>query len=459
MGLDDINLTEQEKRFLGIGTSSGTAAVTVNNTVVDLTEDDDESDPEAAQNDIGTSVPCEICREELAFLDISQRQLHYDAHFSDPPGASDAPQSDAAQASAGNRKAISPKENIFWSPSFHNNSFPKCYTPGIVPLVRRALLKSHHAGWTTKAALCQEGVCHIRTEWFDRFWGCGYRNFMMVCTALMNQTVQPSYAKLLRPNGASPGVRQLQHWLEDAWNSGYDKEGAAHFKHHIVGTRKWIGTADIWAVLSFLSVPAQLVDFRKDHDAPAALQDWVKKYFSEEERSRVSTSTSAFDALNQSPVLVTKKLPIILQHAGHSRTIIGYEQDKKGNVNLLLLDPGRNIPEEARRACISEISAPEVAPKASAAGFMQKMIKRVANEDTSTRALKRVKGSGRRAVPGTQRDLVDEKNAGTILSAFRVNLKSLSRKDEYQVLYFPLEPALSAEERERRKVVSSEIGC
>ncbi|KZP01348.1 DUF1671-domain-containing protein [Calocera viscosa TUFC12733] len=338
MGLDDLDLTEQEKHFLGIGTSSGTAGSNAGNAVVDLTADDDDSDHEDGQNASAQSVPCEICREELAFLDMAERQIHYDAHFSDPPEASNEPSNRAISA---NRQPIPPKENIFWSPSYSDQSFPKCFTPGIVPLLKRALLKSHHSGWTVKAALCQEGVCHIRTEWFDRFWGCGYRNFMMVCTALMTQSIQPSYSSLLRPNDASPGVRQLQHWLEDAWSIGYDGEGAAHFKQHIVGTRKWIGTADIWAVLSFLGIPAQLVDFRKNHDAPTALQEWVKSYFSDEERARASTS--AFDALNSSPVLITKKLPIILQHAGHSRTIVGFEQDKKGGLNLLLLDPGKHV--------------------------------------------------------------------------------------------------------------------
>jgi hypothetical protein len=36
-------------------------------------------------------------------------------------------------------------------------------------------------------------------------------------------------------------------------------------------------------------------------------------------------------------------MPLILQHAGHSRTIIGYEVSKKGIVNLLVFDPSKCV--------------------------------------------------------------------------------------------------------------------
>ncbi|EJU03222.1 hypothetical protein DACRYDRAFT_21478 [Dacryopinax primogenitus] len=279
---------------------------------------------------------------------------------------------------------------------------------------------------------------------------------MMACTALMTQTAQPSYARLLRPNNVSPGVRQLQHWLETAWRTGYDKEGAAHFKRHIVGTRKWIGTADIWVVFSYLGIPAQLVDFRKNRNAPTALQEWVKKYFSEAENSR--SAMTAFDLLNSSPVLIANKLPIILQHAGHSRTIVGYEQDKSGGVNLLLLDPAKTLSEEVRQKAISLLQ-PDLGtkiPRGITAGFVQKMMKRTVTGDIPPRVDEVVN-----EVPANnvQSVVVDEKSAGSLLSAVRVNLRNLSRKDEYQLLYFPLEAPLSEEQRMRRKVVTSDIGC
>lgn len=282
---------------------------------------------------------------------------------------------------------------------------------------------------------------------------------MMACTALMTQTTQPAYTNLLCRNGEQPGVRQLQHWLETAWHAGYDREGAAHFKYNIVGTRKWIGTGDLLIVFSYLGIPARLVDFRKDRNAPAALQEWVKNYFSAEENSR--PVASAFDALNSSPVLTTNKLPIILQHAGHSRSIVGYERDRKDGINLLVLDPAKNVPEDARRLCLSCFTGePTPSPtKKGPAAFVEKMMKRGAGEGAEDRAGKRAKGIGGDAVHAGSSSMLEEKNASVILSAFRINLKNLSRKDEYQVLYFPMEPPLSESEKEKRKVVKSEIGC
>lgn len=98
------------------------------------------------------------------------------------------------------------------------------------------------------------------------------------------------------------------------------------------------------------------------------LIDWVKRYFvsledreqcadekDEEPANHHSTplnsdgDRSAFDVLMRPEtngaglgevVRQTKKLPLILQHSGHSRTIVGYEETSRGT-NLLLFDPGR----------------------------------------------------------------------------------------------------------------------
>lgn len=46
-----------------------------------------------------------------------------------------------------------------------------------------------------------------------------YRNFLMACAALMDQQAQPMYFPLL-DTPTPPGVRHLQHWIEDAWAKG-----------------------------------------------------------------------------------------------------------------------------------------------------------------------------------------------------------------------------------------------
>lgn len=47
------------------------------------------------------------------------------------------------------------------------------------------------------------------------------------------------------------------------------------------------------------------------------------------------------EALRSGPVVVTDKMPLILQHAGHSRTIIGIERARNNTINLLTFDPSQ----------------------------------------------------------------------------------------------------------------------
>lgn len=68
------------------------------------------------------------------------------------------------------------------------------------------------------------------------------------------------------------------------------------------------------------------------------MKDWIVNYFSPKTYSAESVSVN--DALRgASPVVVTDRMPIILQHRGHSRTIVGYEVTKTGEIELLMFDP------------------------------------------------------------------------------------------------------------------------
>ena len=59
---------------------------------------------------------------------------------------------------------------------------------------------------------------------------------------------------------------------------------------------------------------------------------------------KAKVKTSVNDALRgASPVIVTDRMPLILQHDGHSRTIVGYEKLKNGTTNLLCFDPARYV--------------------------------------------------------------------------------------------------------------------
>lgn len=53
-------------------------------------------------------------------------------------------------------------------------------------------------------------------------------------------------------------------------------------------------------------------------------------------------STSINDVLGRTTLVFTTQLmPVILQHKGHSRIIIGYQRHTDGTVSLLTFDTGR----------------------------------------------------------------------------------------------------------------------
>ena len=124
-------------------------------------------------------------------------------------------------------------------------------------------------------------------------------------------------------------------------------------KHKLVGTRKWIGTAELYVAFTTRGIPCQLVDFPKVNSSANAVLAWVENYFSSSYPNGKSmgtpspkrqVQTTIGEALRgATPIVVTDRMPIILQHDGHSRTIVGYERLKNGSVNLLCFDPSRYV--------------------------------------------------------------------------------------------------------------------
>ena len=68
------------------------------------------------------------------------------------------------------------------------------------------------------------------------------------------------------------------------------------------------------------------------------LLKWIFDYFSED-NTRSKTATVSEALLGARAIVMTDRMPIILQHKGHSRTIVGCEQQKGGLINLLTFDP------------------------------------------------------------------------------------------------------------------------
>jgi len=263
-------------------------------------------------------------------------------------------------------------------------------------------------------------------------------------------------------------------------------------------------------------------------------------------------SGNAFDRMKRDPVIISPRMPIILQHNGHSRTIIGYEMTRNNSVNLLIFDPApQKQPNSAlRKAALamhhqscnsaysstSHPSSSSQGPAWGVNGIMRHIWQlkpktlslkskgtilnerwplssnsrpRKADEQETERPAKRLRRGddaliynlvdseeenvfevGNKApclvdgddeiVEMSQPANDDDRSRGAVTSPnrllkikteadelcneldpikvarlFRVNNARLSRKDQYQILFFPLIDPLNDLEKEERKVVIS----
>ncbi|OCF39183.1 hypothetical protein I317_07043 [Kwoniella heveanensis CBS 569] len=255
----------------------------------------------------------------------------------------------------------------WWDPiDGSTDILPPNFSPGLILALAQVLRAAAHQKVTRRAVLCRD-VVHIKGIWkFDMGWGCGYRNAQMAMTSLLSiKAYQPIFDMV--NNGSEPGIRRIQSWIQEAWGEGYDREGSKQLKGKILGTRKWIGPSDLYAMFTYKRIPCELYDFPKPKDtqdgsrtAHIALQQWVKAYFGPSEPHQ---QRSAFDVMMHTTddglgrgeaVRVSNKFPLILQHSGHSRTIVGYEENARGDINLLLFDPGRSIPKDIRSVALNQ---------------------------------------------------------------------------------------------------------
>ncbi|KAG8908191.1 hypothetical protein FRB99_008734 [Tulasnella sp. 403] len=345
----------------------------------------------------------------------------------------------------------------------------------------------------------------------------------MASTALATQQQQPTYFALLDGDPkCAPGVRNLQRWIETAWREGYDSVGAGQLKHRLAGTRKWIGTGELYVAFTYKGIPSRLVDFTRprngtNRDTATALVRWVVDYFSSPPSLVTPASSRPPVNWKDTPLVsVTSHMPVVLQHNGHSRTIVGYELASNGAMNLLMFDPARPIRDSLRRAALASharlkrkhnvsptASIPATRSSSSSTTLITKFfhkvpsnkplsLKRVFNknappdtpiiidsdDDDSTLTpdghdAKRARGgeddeivyAGSSSSKAKQKATLkkpetypeeDELDAGHVANYFRVNIAQLSRHGEYQILYFPLTDPLTDGQKEARKVVTSE---
>ncbi|ELW48818.1 Zinc finger with UFM1-specific peptidase domain protein [Tupaia chinensis] len=169
-------------------------------------------------------------------------------------------------------------------------------------------------------------VDHYHSSLGDKGWGCGYRNFQMLLSSLLQNDV---YDDCLR--GMSiPCIPKIQSMIEDAWKEGFDPQGACQLNNRLQGTKAWIGACEVYTLLTSLRVKCRIVDFHKSTGPLGThprLFEWILNYYSSEREGSPK-------------VVCTSKPPIYLQHQGHSRTVVGIEERKNRTLCLLIFDPG-----------------------------------------------------------------------------------------------------------------------
>ncbi|KAK2467061.1 hypothetical protein APHAL10511_001319 [Amanita phalloides] len=309
------------------------------------------SEVEILETTNSNSFLCQICFKDIDKLSEFQRQEHYETHFQTSNSGSG---SGIVSTENPRNVGVEPKlrkawrvrlpcnseNDVFWYSALSGPP-PSNYTPGLVPLLKKGL---HLQGQTLRGVLCHPLTVHVHTEAWDRTWGCGYRNYLMMCSALLSQQTRPEYHTLIR----HPGVRNLQRLIKEAWDAGFDPEGREQLKE-LVGTSKWIGTADLYVAFTFCGIPCELVEFdlTDTNTTTDSLVNWVVDRFSPTVRAK-----DVNQALHRaSAVTITDQMPLVLQHNGHSRTIIGYEA-KRGSTNLLVFDPSSRMDSKLRSTAI-----------------------------------------------------------------------------------------------------------
>lgn len=411
------------------------------------------------------------------------------------------------------------KGDLWWSILEDGiDDVPKNFTPGLIPILETLFNAAVREKVSKGAVLCRSGVCHIQSVFgFDAGWGCGYRNFQMALTSLESEEL-PGFPSTTIASGTKdkPRVRTIQAWMKEAWDAGYDPQGLKDFKGSIVGTKKWIGTADLYALAASRGIACKLFNFpalpgvekQKIKPMHHALMRFVKMYFDGELDQpdfgaimRINTggfnNPSTSSNSGQGSATVSAKLPLILQHSGHSRTVVGYEIDDAEEINLIVFDPATSIPralgktalehlrdtaettiegsataagaDSGKRRKLNQQTLRDMLPKSRSEGMPTDPIPVLESDEEMDQAgwvRKKTTGSGSTGKSAAKRKINDRmhllrnsfdlaSNPKATLNHFRVNLSGLSKHDEYQILSFDGNVLLTPEERTRRRTVTA----
>ena len=224
-------------------------------------------------------------------------------------------------------------------------------------------------------------------------WSCGYRNYQMMLSALLPRITKecPQHhvfqkiPRRLPPTPISlPSLRRIQASMEDAWNEGFDPNGAIHYRHSILeksGTTAHIGAMEVANLCWYHGIDAVVVQFIKCSESRRLLPNFILAYFGKIDRTSINTSDQQHNAwFDEDATLLAQKLlskakglstltvpklrsvmtkssgssssikkttvmdsllPLYLQWEGHSVTVVGIEavEEPVFSANFLVLDP------------------------------------------------------------------------------------------------------------------------
>uniref|UniRef100_A0A8C9CCG8 Zinc finger-containing ubiquitin peptidase 1 n=2 Tax=Phocoena sinus TaxID=42100 RepID=A0A8C9CCG8_PHOSS len=145
-------------------------------------------------------------------------------------------------------------------------------------------------------------VDHFQSSFGDKGWGCGYRNFQMLLSSLLQNDAYDDCLKGM----SVPCIPKIQSMIEDAWKEGFDPQGASQLNNRLQGTKAWIGACEVYTLLTSLRIKCRIIDFHKSTGPLGThprLFEWIMSYYSSEREGSPK-------------VLFTSKPPIYLQHQG-----------------------------------------------------------------------------------------------------------------------------------------------
>lgn len=205
------------------------------------------------------------------------------------------------------------------------------YTPGMISVLRHII---ENGSEYNRAFLCNAKTTHCASRWLDLFWGCGYRNTQHVLSSIL--AIESARYEEVFSCTQILGIRDIQAGIEEAWRCGYDVEGAGQLKWKLIGTKKWIGATEVYAFLTHKGFDVDLLEFGGQHCA-SKLISFCQAHF---EKGALHDAAAG--------VVMTKLHPLYFQQQGHSRTIVGIVNDKRGQA-LLVFDPAKPISRKVKQ--------------------------------------------------------------------------------------------------------------